>query len=122
MKHLLLTLLLISPFSFADWGDVYYCEMTAFFEVTGKGEQHLRPLEKFKFTLDNTEKEALLFGKSGYLGGSYIPIDRASTLKNQWVARDHNSHIILADETSFFLTENYGAIGSTLIYADCDKF
>ena len=122
MKKLLITLMLISPTSFADWGDVYYCQMTAFFEVTGKGEQHLRPLEKFKFTLDNTEKEAMLFGKSGYLGGLYIPIDRASTYEDKWEARGRNSHIILAQETSFFLTQNYGALGSTLIYADCDKF
>ena len=28
MKKLLITLLLISPFSFADWGDVYYCIAT----------------------------------------------------------------------------------------------
>ena len=63
MKKLLITLMLISPTSFADWGDVYYCQMTAFFEVTGKGEQHLRPLEKFKFTLDNTEKEQCSLAK-----------------------------------------------------------
>jgi len=30
IKSLLLALLLISPASFADWGDVYYCQMTSF--------------------------------------------------------------------------------------------
>ena len=28
MKKLLITLMLVSPFSFADWGDVYYCVAT----------------------------------------------------------------------------------------------
>ena len=28
MKKLIIALMLISPVSFADWGDVYYCEMT----------------------------------------------------------------------------------------------
>ena len=40
MKRLLLhiTLLLISPFSFADWDDVYYCQMTNALEITLEGE------------------------------------------------------------------------------------
>ena len=39
MKNLLLALLLISPASFADWGDVYYCQMTTHSEVTFEGER-----------------------------------------------------------------------------------
>lgn len=40
MKKLLITLLLVSPFSFAEWGDVYYCVATT------------NSWTKFGFTID----------------------------------------------------------------------
>ena len=39
MKKLLITLMLISPFSFADWDDVYYCQMTTHSDVTLEGKR-----------------------------------------------------------------------------------
>ena len=52
MKNLLLTLLLISPASFADWGDVYYCQMTNLAEITLQGEKESFSAQKFQFKLD----------------------------------------------------------------------
>ena len=64
MKNLLLTLLLISPASFADWGDVYYCQMTNFSQTTLEGKRTDYTLDKFQFKLDKT-KRAMVFGISG---------------------------------------------------------
>ena len=61
MKKLLITLLLISPFSFADWGDVYYCQMTTYSETTLEGERTDYKLEEIQFRLDKA-KNAMLFG------------------------------------------------------------
>jgi hypothetical protein len=64
----------------------------------------------------------MLFGKGGYLGDMYTPIDKGSAYEETLVARDRHQHVNFADEKSFFLTQNFGSNGSVLIYADCDKF
>ena len=70
MKKLLITLMLISPFSFADWGDVYYCQMTTFSQTTMlKGKRTDYTLDKFQFKLDKT-KNSMVFGSSGYFKDS----------------------------------------------------
>jgi hypothetical protein len=65
MKKLLITLLLISPFSFADWGDVYYCQMTNFVNINEEGKTGSYPLERFKFTLDDIEMGAVNSPQAG---------------------------------------------------------
>ena len=62
MKNLLITLFLITPVCFADWGDVYYCEMTSYSDTSAEGNITNYKLEKFKFKLDR-EKQAMVFGK-----------------------------------------------------------
>jgi len=47
MKKLLITLMLISPFSFAEWGDVYYCQMTNWIITTLEGKRTDYTLDKF---------------------------------------------------------------------------
>ena len=69
IKNLLPALLLISPTSFADWGDVYYCQMTTFSSTTIKGKRTDNTLEKFQFKLDKT-KNSMVFGSSGYFKDS----------------------------------------------------
>ena len=73
MKKLLITLLLISPFSFADWGDVYYCQETSFVATGVSGEVIEGELGKFKFKLDQT-KNAMMFGSSGYLADKVLEL------------------------------------------------
>jgi hypothetical protein len=62
MKKLCITLLLFTPFTFAGWGDVYYCDMTGHLVLDNKGNLTRYKLEKFKFKLDK-KKEALVFGE-----------------------------------------------------------
>ena len=69
MKRLLLSLLLFSPASFADWGDVYYCQMTNWIITRLDGRTtNLTPLMRFQFKLDKT-KNAIVYGKGSYFNG-----------------------------------------------------
>lgn len=64
MKKLLFVLLLLSPFSFADWGDVYYCEEISRSSTTLSGKLTSLSLDKFSFKLDKA-LGAMVFDKKG---------------------------------------------------------
>lgn len=92
MKNLLLTLLLISPFSFADWGDVYYCQMTTLSATTLEGKRTDYLLEKFTFKLDETKK-AMVFGKGGYFADSEKKIVWSEMSLDTWRAVSDNARL-----------------------------
>ena len=121
IKNLLLALLLISPTSFADWGDVYYCQMTTNSKVSLEGKRTDYTLEKFQFKLDRT-KNAMVFGSSGYF------TDHEMKLKsgNHWPSIEKWFSYDLYDQAYFeegkFLYSFTGATGITTVTADCDKF
>ena len=46
------SMLLGSEMAAADWGDVYYCEMTQSYGITLEGEKINHTLEEFQFKLD----------------------------------------------------------------------
>jgi len=122
MKRLLLALLLISPASFADWGDVYYCQMTsrAYTDLDGSVSVD-RQLETFQFRLDKTQ-EAMIFGEGSWFQGEVQELisglDAPSA--EHWFAESLQT-------TSYFLNGKFiyalvGNGGITAISADCDKF
>ena len=121
MKKLLITLLLISPFSFADWGDVYYCQETTSTGVTLKGKPKNYSLTKFQFKLDKT-KNAMVFGKDGFFKNSEMEVVEGSVWPAQesWWASD--SFSILFFRTGKFLYVSTGRSGNYSKSADCDKF
>ena len=121
MKKLLITLMLISPFSFADWDDVYYCQMTSFVGATLEGKKLRHELEKFQFKLDRA-KSAMVFGGSGYFRDSVMVVDvgRVWPEQESWYASDEYS--ILYFEEGKFLYVAVGSKGTTSTFADCDKF
>lgn len=109
--------------NFGGWGDVYHCEMTNFVSVTDEGKKISGKLERFKFTLSGLEMGAMFFGKGGYLGGAYVPIELSSYYpeKERW--RAFNEHAIVTFvEGILIYTDNFSSSGATLISADCDKF
>ena len=119
MNKLLITLLLISPFSFADWGDVYYCQMTTSSHTTLEGKRKDYRLGKFQFKLDKT-KNAMVFGNdSGFrndpleVGLNYLP-------NEIWNADNRYSKVYF--ENGKFLYVRNSFAGSYSISADCDKF
>ena len=121
MKRLLITLILVSPFSFADWGDVYYCQMTSYVFIDSDGTVKQYKPEKFQFKLDSTEK-AMVFGKGRFFADFKMTLDpnRSWVLVESWVARD-NDDVIRFHKGKLM----YSLVGSTdiiSISADCDKF
>lgn len=121
MKNLLLTLLLVCPFSFADWGDVYYCQMTSFVVTNSDGTVEQYKQQKFQFKLDSTEK-AMVFGKGGMFHERKLTVDpNVSWVKgNSWWASTKSS-LISFDKGVLMFSRVY----TTSIYsisADCDKF
>ena len=121
MKKLLITLLLISPFSFADWGDVYYCQMTTLSITTLEGKRTDYNLKKFQFKLDET-KNAVVFGKDGFFSNSEMEVveDRAAPAQEMWYAYDKYS-LLYFDEGKFLYVAT-GSTGNDSISANCDKF
>ena len=121
MKKLLITLLLISPFSFADWGDVYYCQMTTHSEVTLEGKEADYKLEKFQFKLDKT-KNAMVFGKGGVFSNMEMELNEKLSIPSneQWWANNSISKLYFEDGKFLFalVTDVFASYTS----ADCDKF
>jgi len=123
MNKLLITLLLVSPLSFADWGDVYYCQMTSFVEVSVEGKVTQYRLERFRFTLDDVEMGAVRFGESGYLKGVYLPVEMDTWMPSipKFAASNKNIRVTFR-VGKFKYTDNFISQSGALITADCDKF
>ena len=118
--RLLLALLLISPASFADWGDTYFCTMTHYSYVTNEGKQTHWPLENFKFHMDS-DKKALVFGDSGrYFAELELPVELFYPEQVSFDAKNDSSHFKLRGSKAIY-TAMYGP-QATIIAADCDKF
>ena len=121
MKKLLITLLLISPFSFADWGDVYYCQMTTYSGVSLEGKRTNYILEKFQFKLDEA-KNAVVFGSSGVFAGSEIKLSDGRVWPAQETWYGNTKWSILYFDKGKFLYVRTGSTGNNSMSADCDKF
>ena len=121
MKKLLLALMLLSPFSFADWGDVYYCQMTNLVEITLQGEKESFSAQKFQFKLD-PDKKSLVFGSSGYFKDQVYKLtpNYHWPTVDVWYASGKFSSLFF-EKGKFLYTDN-GSTGALMISADCDKF
>jgi len=116
----LFSMLLVSEMAAADWGDVYYCQMTNFVDITLEGEKINYKLERFQFKLDQT-KNAMVFGSTGYLKDSVYELvlsDFAST--EFWLANSRFS-ITYFENGKLVYTGN-NTLGAHVISAVCDKF
>ena len=120
MKKLLITLLLISPVSFADWDDVYYCQMTAFSKETLEGKKTDVYLQKFQFKLDEAKK-SMVFGGNGYFESTAIVLKQRSywPKREKWYAKGRYS--LTYFDNGKFMHVSTGSTGSKSISADCDK-
>ncbi len=122
MKKLLITLMLVSPFSFADWGDVYYCQMTTFLEVSLEGKMTDYKLYKFQFKLDKT-KNAMVFGKASHFSTFQPELREGYDWPSQETFHADVKYAHFFFEKSKFLYSTTGMrTGMTVISADCDKF
>ena len=118
---LALLMLLSSGTANADWGDVYYCQMTTFLGITLEGEKKNYKLEKFQFKLDQT-KNAMVFGSTGYFKDMVYEqvIDLSFPSQELWFAQGLISSTYF-EKGKFLFTDNSGS-HATIVSADCDKF
>ena len=92
ISGLALSMLLSSGAANADWGDVYYCQMTNYIEISLEGEKINYKLEKLQFKLDQT-KNAMVLGSTGYfqdqeyklvIGRNWPKIEKWHAYKNTY--------------------------------------
>ena len=120
MKGIVLALMLISPFSFADWGDVYYCQMTTQSKTTIEGERTDYELGRFQFKLDETKK-AMVFGKKSFFEDVVLELhQQASPSIEVWIADDRFAKLFFKRDKFNFVSVALGY--SISISADCEKF
>jgi hypothetical protein len=117
LKRLFLALLLISPVSFADWGDVYYCQMTTLSETTLEGKRTDYLLEKFTFKLDETKK-AMVFGKGGYFADSEKKIVWSEMGLDSWEAVSDTARLFFSSGRLVYAAVTLQVTSMT---ADCNK-
>ena len=116
----LFSMLLVSEMAAADWGDVYYCEMTQSYGITLEGEKINHTLEKFQFKLDGTEM-AMVFGSSGGFKDEVFKLTRGESWPRQekWFASGLFSSTYFG-EGKFLYTILTTRVAVT-IRADCDN-
>lgn len=118
---LTLSLLLASPVANADWGDVYYCQMTNSVEITLEGEKKYYKQERFQFKLDQT-KNAMVFGSTGYFSDWEMELVKGRNWPSleRWYA--DNGYTMAFLENGKFLFAQVVSTDLVSISADCDKF
>ena len=115
------SMLLVSNMAAADWGDVYYCQMTNNLKISLEGEKINYKLEKFTFKLDQA-KNAMVFGSTGYFGNQvYEVIENFGFphLENWWSTSAIQTTSF--DNGKFLFTAN-NTYRIASISADCEKF
>ena len=116
----LFSMLLVSEMAAADWGDVYYCQMTNNIEITLVGKVENYKLEKFQFKLDQT-KNAMVFGSTGMFKNEVFELTTGMYWPSleTWDANGKYSMTYFA-KGKFLFTQN--AMYATIVSANCDKF
>ena len=120
----LFSMLLVSEMAAADWGDVYYCQMTNFIGITLDGEKVNLMSEKFKFKLDQT-KNAMVFVDKDVITGHFgnrvleLDIDRSRPSQDSWYVNDE---YFMIHFTEGKFVSAWAGSGIWTLSADCDKF
>lgn len=121
MKKLLITVIILSPFSFADWGDTYFCTMTHNSFITPEGESTNYILENFKFNM-NADRQEMVFGNSGLFANDSLVTDKhldVGSYESWWVNEDFTVALYHKNKFSYSQT---GYDGTIRVTANCDKF
>ena len=118
------SMLLGSGVANADWGDVYYCQMTQQVGISSDGEMTRYKLGTFQFKLDQV-KNAMVFGNKGYLKNQVHEVDHYTNLtftgpSEILMAQGKFSHTSFTN--SKFMFSHVHLEGLMSITADCDKF
>ena len=115
------SMLLGSEMAAADWGDVYYCQMTNFLEITLQGEKTNYTPQKFQFKLDQTTN-AMVFGSTGFFENSVFELTKGRNWPSQESWNANTKYSMGYFEDGKFLYTYNGSAGAVAASADCDKF
>ncbi|MGY9053084.1 MAG: hypothetical protein ACKVH9_05870 [Rhodobacterales bacterium] len=99
MKRVLLALILISPMSYADWGDTYFCTATHHSRVDLDGKRTTFKLQDFTFHLSK-EKNAMVFDNSeNFFKYTVIGLSKLGSFPNleSWSAEDVDSKVVFME-------------------------
>ena len=123
---LMLSMLLSSGAANADWGDVYYCEMTYFGDLKEGGKMSTYDLRKFKFKLDQAKNAMVLVSEDGMTFGTFgadvLELNKELywPSKEMWQA-SKNDLMVNFTNGNFMYSWTTATMVRT-ISADCDKF
>ena len=123
---LMLSMLLSSGAANADWGDVYYCEMTYFGDLKEGGKMSTYDLRKFKFKLDQAKNAMVLVSEDemtfGTFGADVLELNKELywPSKEMWQA-SKNDLMVNFTNGNFMYSWTTATMVRT-ISADCDKF
>jgi hypothetical protein len=123
---LMLSMLLSSGAANADWGDVYYCEMTYFGDLKEGGKMSTYDLRKFKFKLDQAKNAMVIVSEDGMtfgiFGGDVLELNKELywPSKEMWQA-SKNDLMVNFTNGNFMYSLTTATMVRT-ISADCDKF
>ena len=117
---LALLMLLSSGTANADWGDVYYCQMTNRIDISLDGKIKTLKPQTFTFKLDES-RNAMVYGDKGYFkdGVEELTEGKAWPSQEAWQAKSMYA-IVQFIEGNFL----YSMVATevTSISADCEKF
>lgn len=120
MKRIALALMLISPFSFAVVGDVYFCSTIKDIQINKDGSLVKRETVAFKFKHND---DVMDFGPTNFIDTS-LPYKITSRIAGDFHAETHFSKAYFSEDRDigqlFWSTSNPNYVRSFV--ADCDKF
>ena len=132
MKKLLLALMFLSPFSFADWGDNYDCKITHHaMGGTGATVKKYQNMvgSSFQFQLvSKADEKILTFDDKAFwvLHRELSVTNDKFSSASQWLgtAKGTKTRAIVAFEGGSFAYSwiSLGNINSLIVLAQCDKF
>ena len=130
MKKLLIILMLISPFSFADWDDVYYCQMITNKFIEEYGEDYSVKLHHFKFSMEEKRQAMIFDSRETIWKNQMFPVASLTQsaegmvfeTKPRWAgtSADNFRSTFNYDRGKLFGVAFWGA-SIVVIVADCDK-
>jgi hypothetical protein len=114
------SMLLGSEMAAADWGDVYYCQMTNRIDISLDGKIKTLKPQTFTFKLDES-RNAMVYGDKGYFKDvvNELTVGMSVPEKEIWQTRNRFEITQFIDGKLLY---SIVAANIAAISADCEKF
>jgi hypothetical protein len=114
------SMLLASEMAAADWGDVYYCQMTNRIDISLDGKIKTLKPQTFTFKLDES-RNAMVYGDKGYFKDvvNELTVGMSVPEKEIWQTRNRFEITQFIDGKLLY---SIVATNIAAISADCEKF